>query len=897
MIQFKYFHANSGYVHRLSIDRSSQEYPFSEKLFLNLRDLSEGNTFIYAPLKSGNAVMMQSVGGSESNASHGVFCDVLRDYPSKYINKLDPQVDDPNNPPAQLPDAPLPRVAPYPPAVPGEPIFRNFIPKIVDALINGNDKKIVIVTENPEESARFMNAISAVLPKNYMARIGFAIGINNIQNNDIYIDTSDRSDSLSIRIWFPEARGFKFENYAVSYYVFDATTGRDNYSAPLGTAAQVLEFVNPSDSDVARTFIDQIAKAFKEDGAIDSEKLESRSANFLLGLKKDFPSAAKVLENSDINKINAETDEEERSDAIESLKTAVTVMMDGKNSKNITNEQFEKIVKICANYDALAVGLSEQIAGYLGNGMSVYQNLAPEICDSVYVILGKSKNTGKCLKTIFDNWWMYRSSDKDAPVIGKESFAFLTKFIDVTCAKNHDNSDEAKGLVRNILGIIPDMVDYFGRDFAFTLGDSIVGLFDVAFEYQKKSVGYLSLSILLAPAYMGDNSQYREFLVKNLEKRFDKTKLKTKDLFKIIVEIQNTLVSIAQEREANVNIPKIKDIEKFIVNTDSGKKWCRQIIGLEPGAKQPLSNSIDDLLDAYENLGTDSQDVYPEMRELVLEKLLDKKYVNDNVSSEETYYRYESIISKIQREDDAVRQAKEFLKELKEKIENVSGQGIFRKRDISERYKTYSHAEKKEILEAGAVLDDTVSLESIIKKSKGESSSNKKASKSKNKKTSVRVRKVSDEQVEDFADKLANRSEEIDDMQFRKLAEPMHDSATKQYSKKNQKASRIAALPVDSSIIWTAIFPIITFVILSLPALIISKTASISLFAALNKYCAAVILPIYCIGEAVAMFFVNKKVGTKVNNTAWTIATGILFVIPAIIFVMLLLALYYLSII
>ena len=853
MVQYKYFHTSNGYLSRLSIDRESPDYLFMEKLFESLRTMSEGNNFTYAPLSSGGSVMLQYTADGEASFAHGIACDGLTDYPVKYFSRLETEMEDTEDVPAQLPEPQLPRVSRMAPEFPNEKVFHDFIPKIVDAIISDRDnKQIVIVTENREESVRFMNAISAVLPKQYMARVGFNIGSNTIATTDLSImRPSGESETVSVKIWLPELNNYRFENYAGTYHVFDAIAGRDSYSSSLCLFAQLLQMINLSESREVSALLKHVASAFTTDGSVDTDRLDTLSTIYLLGLKKDFPVAVKVLDGC-----NPDNPED-----VPAIKIALSVMLDSEKSGALTPEYFEKILAFCLKNDDIAKSSAEGVIEYLKDGFGVYQRLSEGAQNDVASFLCKDENYGTRLPEIFRGWWDSCASKNESATAAKSAFTISVKMLDLgfkkVAAELENDANNRGGVVSNesiyravnAVTVTPGAVRMFDLGVFQALENSAKELFDIAYKYDDEEVGKYAIATLMASAHISNNPDHYSRVTRHFKDTIQK--LSSKDQFGMILDVRNYLVDIAGIF-ANLNI---KDAESFMFNANnrSGRSWCEEIVGVASGADKPLSNSINELFDAYDRAREAS---YTEMRQLIGEKLTDVDYVKRKVKPGSNDFRlYDSKIREIDVPWSSA--FRDLFDELVQEDEKSKIHGNARVGRALERFKTFSKKEQEAVLsESGIGSEGELEL---FKESDGMDLDTKKKQKP-------------------FVAAMNKRGG---------FVAPDKTNV----KKRNQNPP----LFIDIGILGTVVFPLISLLLLLIPALVISAAGGGSFIECLyNNYLNWwFAIPIYCVLEVAAIIFVRMKTEKDYPRIQNTISTGLFANIPVIIFIIVYIVLYF----
>ena len=610
MIQYKYFHTGRGYIDRLSVDRSAQDYLYYETLFQKIRTMSEGNTFVYAALGSGNSLFMQSTYDAGSAFTHGMVADEMRDYPAKYINRFETEVEDPSSIEAQLPDENLPPIPNRKLSFPNDRVFHEVIPKIVDALICGDqNKQILIVTGNTDESALFMNAISAILPVRYMSRIGFAIGVKSFSNEAIRIPRNGTApEDVSIRIWLPDLANYRFENFAHSYYVFDIKAGRDNYTPSNSAFFKALTDINLSDAYGVGDFLTGLNDAFSADGSVNLQLLETLSAIYLLGLHRDPETARRVIKSSN----------GQDSVQLRALVTAISVLLDPQNYSVVSAGDFSDIIKLCASNNKINEVTAKFVIHYIATSYQVYKRLEDADKRILIDMLASDNNTGMLCK-LYDSWWEVSNAEEQ-----KEVFSSALK---ISCDILDDKIGRYGDRAYDVRDVLSETISFFKKP----IEDSVNELMDIAFAYQNDVTRKYAIAMIMAPSYTnGGNSSILGIQIECFKKKC--SKMSAKDQLRLIIEIRTTMVQIYEEVQANASSLGWTNPHSFFISHNDGRTWCETLVGVIPGLKSPLSSNILEMLQMHSDL-LRADFPFPELTRMVRTKLLDYGYVYEKIKS------------------------------------------------------------------------------------------------------------------------------------------------------------------------------------------------------------------------------------------------------------------------
>lgn len=817
MLQYKYFHTGRGYAYRLSIARDAQDYLYYETLFQKMRSMMEGNTFVYAALSSGNSMFMQSTNDERSVFAHGMLADEMRDYPAKYINRFETSVDDPDSVGDLLPDDDLPSVSRRKPEFPTDKIFHQFVPKIVDALIYGDQKKkIIIITEGRDESERFMNAISALLPTEYMARVGFAIGANNVSNAEIKIPRNGGvMEDVSIRIWLPDLSNYRFENFANTYYVFDAKAGRDNYNGSGSSFLEVLNALNLSDTYEVGDFISGLNNVFSHNGEVDTKRLETLSFIHLLGLRKDPETARRVINGGDA------TDPVQ----VRAIVTAISVMLDPKNSSLISAGDFAGIVKLCATSDKINSDSSKFVIQYISTARKSFELLGGSEKQFIVNMLASDANAGK-LCELYDSWWEVSTAIEQKDV--------LASALKISCDILDKRLKACSYRAIGAIDVLSETIKFFSKP----IEDNAGNLFDIAFACPDEATRKYAIAMIMSPAYVnGGNSALLRMLIERFKTKCEK--MSAKDQLLLILDLRNIIVEISEE------IPSLgwSNPHNFFMNHINGRTLCSALIGVTAGVRAPLSNTIFEMLEMHHKLyHTD----YHEMTGMIRSKLLDIDYVKSKIKSgSPELKKYRMFINNelfgVEIKSDII----DFLQSLEKQGDKNVKTSDARFQEILHQFYTFSDDDR------GSILNH------------------------------IGLRQESD---------LANIPQEKKKAFVEEVSRINKNTSKKRTKKFTFFADNIGML-------WTVIFPIISLVLLLIPALVQwILSPDIEFMARIQAYLPfiVILIPMLELVGLTASYMVTKSASRKTKRT---MIIGGLVNLPIVVFDIVYLVLYITSII
>lgn len=817
MIQYLYFNTNRGGEDRLSVSMEAPDYVYYEALFRKLKSLAEGNGFTYATLKSGRSVFMQSSGSGATQHAMGMVVDRMSEYPCKYINKFETELENLDSIGHKLPEGELPMVSRRAPEFPTERSIHRAIPGLVDAIACGDSsKKIIIITGSQSESEQVMSAISAILPKKMMAGIGFSIGARAIESSEILIkNPGGRDDVVNIRIWLPELESFRMESYASDYYVFDLKNDRDNYSDKAGALARVLGEINLSDIGEVKELIGFISDAFNDDG-VDAEMLKNLCTDYLLQSKKDPEIAREILKSRDPKNPKDKL----------SLISAISVITDPQNAKRMTSDDLDLVLAICSENADLRKSTSGAVMEYIANKRSAYEDLSAE-GKAVCVSMIADDTSGAILGSIYNNWWMTCASSKERDQVSEKLFGITCD----TIKSIFKTTGRAHAMV--IKSIVNKAVHFFNVDIDRLISDNCKNIiFSIALGYKEKDVRIFAASTLMATAYLpGVDIKYVKSMTQKLQKELGS--FSANDQIDFIFEMRKTLMQIAEEDRTL----ELSGQENFPFTCDEGTKWCYSILGVSGDIKKSVAKSASVVLSLHmDALGLK----YEGMIDAIEKLLLDPKYVVSTVKPDNKayaeYLRFYDNVPESQKTDNLREVVEQAEKQMKR---DEANKGVIFE-NMREKFKMLSKDDQKRIL-------DRVGIE---------------------------------------ADKLSS----LNNAQKRKFVEELST-----YPHQDRPSKIATSILIDYSFLLTAAFPIISALLLILPALLMVTFSSIDVTLAvrLNGYLNSLLMVGIPIAELIMLVVMYRLTQNAGKKTSRTVTVGILYNIPIIIYDIIILVLFY----
>lgn len=284
MLQYQYFHTGKEYVIKFSLPKSDETYQYNIKIFETLRQQINGNIFVYA-IVNNDFVMLQTTVKNERR--EGIFVKGLKgditalNKPTDYIFQFEKSVSDSDRAVDILPEGALPSALAAPRFTVNEKL-KFIIPYLFDILVYGDaNKPIIIASEDEQLALAALQLISALLPKVFLRRIGFCIGCRSVADGPLtVVNAKGDKEKLSIKIWCPESKNFKYSDFANSYYILDADNNYNNYPQTLSVTARFLQSdkFKLGEESARNNFLNQISAAFQNNGTVDYDELERLSA-------------------------------------------------------------------------------------------------------------------------------------------------------------------------------------------------------------------------------------------------------------------------------------------------------------------------------------------------------------------------------------------------------------------------------------------------------------------------------------------------------------------------------------------------------------------------------------------------------------------------------------------
>ncbi len=818
MIQYQYFNNNRGGEDRLSVSMEAPEYAYLEGLFRRMRSITEGTGFTYATLSSGKSVFMQTTGDSSVDFAKGLLVDRMNEFPCKFIGKFEKEMDSLDSIGHKLPDGELPAISRRAPEFPSDRAIHRMVPRIIDALVCADQsRKLLIVTGGQSESEKIMSAISSVLPKRMMMGIGFSIGSKSVDSSDISIkNPNGKADTASIRIWLPELADFKIGNYSSEYYVFDVKNEVDNYGDRAGVLAKVLEEMDLCDVNDVRDFIGFIEGAFTDNGGVNKEELESLCTEFLLQMKKDPEIAKELLKSRDPSSPKDKL----------SLISAIAVITDPANAKKVSADDLDTILGICKANAEIRKSASAAVMEFISNSRSFYEGLSAEgksVCASMIA----DDEQGEILNSLYNNWWMTCRNTGERNEVATALFALTcdtVKNIFKTTGRAH---------AMTVKHIVNKAVHFFNVDLNRAISDkSTDDIFDIAINYKDKSVREFSICILMATAYIpGVDQKYVRSMIEKLREGL--RTLSAKEQINTIFDLRKTLMQVAEEDRTL----GLEGHDNFPFSCDKGSEWCNSLIGITGGVKNPIKESISDLMMIHSDaVGSRYEGMIAATERL----LLDEEYADVKLKGKKgdikEYRRFLDSVSDTSKND--------ALNLMLSRLEYQGETDVMNKDiifdNMVEKFRFMSKDDQNKILSRIGVSNDD-------------------------------FKSFSAEQKRNFVQELS---------QYPRL----------------ERAGKIAtSIVIDSSFLLTAVFPIISMALLIIPALfmVMFGTADVTLAERLNGYLNSLFMVAIPVGELVLlalMYHFTKNAGKKLSRT---VKIGVLYNIPIVIYDIIILILFY----
>ena len=605
MIQYLYFHTGKEYVSKLSIGRYDEGYSDSENLFEMLRKATEGNTFTFAPIGSGEAIFMQTSMGSNGLFAKGLRgrLDSVHDAPAKYIGKFEKSTSTTYINADKLPDGELPPIGRLVEDCSIARELHHIFPQLIDALLFGDaNKKIVILAETPIKAMNYIKVLSMLLPLSYMKQIGFCMGTSNIPDNDISIMKNDGStESLSIRIWLPETTNYNFDSLASYYYVFDTKTQQDNYTKELSITAKVINEMNLCDQAQVNRFINYTARAFDALGRLNVSVLKRISALCMFEIKKDTDSAKEIL---DMGFAGGEAEED-------AFTQAAQILLSPENNYHLSRQNKNAIVSGYRNNSRIAQSLENHLFNYYS---STYSSLDPDE-RNLFAEMVCNDLSGKRLDS-----FLKRSLQGDFKA-RVDAFEFAGSILDVALKHSGNNIDAIKDLIRTI-------VNFFNIGDCFRIipsGQMTTGeeFFDRVLKYKDNYLQQLMVASLVASAYMKSVPEdHCEQRLRGFKKILPQISNNHIDQLEFILAVRNIILEIA-DMFPDLNI---ENQFNFLFNIRFGEVWASEFI-------RDLNMEETLAADKLVKSRAMQRMYYESMSTAIREKLLDINYVRKYIKS------------------------------------------------------------------------------------------------------------------------------------------------------------------------------------------------------------------------------------------------------------------------
>ena len=361
---------------------------------------------------------------------------------------------------------------------------------------------------------------------------------------------------------------------------------------------------------------------------------------------------------------------------------------------------------------------------------------------------------------------------------------------------------------------------------------SLSELFSVAFGQKDKNVREFSTCVLLASAHLpGVNNTYVTSVIEKFAGGIAKSP--AKEQMEMIFDLRGTLIQIAEDCKGL----KLEKCNNFPFTCEKGKELCNKIIGVTGGANNPIKNSIGDLVDVYSNaLGSG----YEGMIAVAEKFLCDAKYVKSNLEgkSEKVIDAYERCLDSFSKAAN-IDELRRIVEEIKDSrvVDDETKDAIFK--NMKEKFGFFSKEDQNKILSKLGLSDDFDSF--------------------------------SDDQKREFSKELS------------------------QYPRIERAGKLATSIVIDSSFILTAVFPIISALLLILPALLMVafSTVDVTLAERINGYLNGLLLIAIPIAELVVlalMYHFTKNAGKQLSRT---VKIGVLYNIPIVIYDIIILILFY----
>lgn len=697
MIQYQYFHTIRGYVSRMSLDKDAKNYALLEGMFDAVRKNINGNFFTYATVGT-SAIFAQATNNDGGMFLKELFCEEVNDVPAKYIDKFESSVANDVMNAERLPDASLPvlgrRVEDFSLAQNLHHIFA----KLVDALLYGDkNKQIVIIADNRESAANYVKVLSMLLPLDFMKNVGFCIGSTSIPNEGIsYLNENGYAESISVKIWLPEIKGFDFDAYASFYYVFDTVHNRDNYDRELSSVARVIEGLNLANQTKAQSFANSIAPAFRRDGSVDFAAIEKKAVLQLFEMNRNVNVAKDILR----------MDTSDDPLQVRITVNAIRCLLEENNVQNLSAEDKNTILRIYrTNAD-----VSREIENSLFNFfLTSYETLSSEEKRELVGMIARDHQDGR-LQRILDRAIRGNYSDLI------DAFEVCIGVFKIRCSNTSYQIFENKDFIEKIIRFFD--ISRICRKLPTTQYTNGEDFFKVILREPDTQIKNIAAAILMSSACFADVSNDCCIIrINGLRYFINNCAQEPMKKLENIIKIREIVLDIADE------IPSLdisNDQRDFIFNNKTGERWLTQLVS---------TMSIEEVIEADSLVRnrTVGARLYGGLLNAVRVRLLDVNVVRENVKvGTTTFVQYIDFFNTLPQEiQDACLDIQRQLQDLDfaEKINNEFS--MYRCDFAYDCYKTLSPEDRDTVIKEGGSAkpfnqitensEKTKSVESTIK--------------------------------------------------------------------------------------------------------------------------------------------------------------------------------------
>lgn len=607
MIQYKYFHTDtSGFVSRMNVTRDDSHHRYYSDIFEKVRkgvEINSGGfedktTFTYATVGNDSLFVQASKGASSSLFVEGWLLDSIPVHPSRYIDKLERDKNPVDEDSPVLSTTRPPHAGNLPDSFSLASNLHHIFPKLIDALLYGEkDKQIIIVAENRESAVNYVKILNLLLPLAYMKKVGFSIGTSSIPYEPwTVVDDNGSLVNISVKLWLPNMASFNFDSYASFYYVFDTTTGRDNYTRPLSPVAKLIAEVNLANfaaaSDLART----LASAFSENGSVDLHLLEKVSTLYLFDTKRDLDTAKSIL------RMGAGNDALQERAVI----TAIRLLLAPENLAALTPAETGSILREYRSNPSIAQEVESDLFHYLS---ASYQSLAAEE-RALFENMLAADSSGERLGQVLDE---VPYADFEASM---NAFTLTCRVLAVSLAQGYNTM--------NLQGILRKVVEFFDinncrRSIPNEQLISGERSFDVAWGLPDMTQKTYALALLMASAYFTDaDEDCCNIRIRGFKRILNAAQLTKLQKLEVIINVREKILEFSDV------ISGIDYRCDFLFNTELGRSWGQEILA---------ALSMQELLAAYQLTysRTRSRALYEGMISTLNLRLLDVANVRRNV--------------------------------------------------------------------------------------------------------------------------------------------------------------------------------------------------------------------------------------------------------------------------